>query len=214
MPRVRSALVSEESDASAIPIPPRKLHVRVGLAVVQTLRPLLYVLLAAAATLTFLAGEDGGRKLPPWLLNAAPVLFGAFLVVFAVYRLKLMAAKRYPALLGFFQIGLAALVWVLLLPSQRQKIAAQNSGDDVQVLLRSQDPRVRSVAAEAAGYREGGQRYAAGLVDLLVDHDSRVREQARRSLARLAGSDPASGADDAKAAAIWREEAKRRGWTQ
>jgi HEAT repeat protein len=198
-------------ESHSIPISPRKLHVRVGLAFVQVLRPLLYVLLAAAAALTFVAGEDGGRKLPPWMLNAAPTVFGIFLVVFAVYRLRMMAAKRYPALLGFFQIGLAALVWVLLLPSQRHKIAA-GAGDDVQILFASTDPHVRAVAAEVAGYRGDPQKYAHGLLDLLADENAYVRQQARAALARMAGADPAAGADDATAARIWRDEAKRRGW--
>lgn len=199
----------DESDT--IPISPRKLHVRVGLAFVQVLRPLLYVLLAAAAALTFVAGEDGGRKLPPWMLNAAPTVFGMFLVAFAVYRLKLMAAKRYPALLGFFQIGLAALVWVLLLPSQRHKIAP-SGGDDVQVLFASTDPHVRAVAAEVAGYRADPAKYAPGLVDLVSDENADVRQQARAALARMAGADPSPGADDASAAKAWRAEAKRRAW--
>src|SRR5205085_2406679 len=115
------------------------------------------------------------------------------------------------ALLGFFQIGLAALVWVLLLPSQRQKIGAQ-TGDDVQALLGSPDPRVRGLAAEAAGHRGVPARYARGLVELTSDPNANVREQARAALARLAGSDPAAGVDEERAAQIWRDEAKRRGW--
>jgi len=62
--------------------------------------------------------------------------------------------------------GLAALVWVLLLPGQRQKIDSLER-DDVQTLLASPDSRVRAVAAEAAGHRQGAQRYARALVDLL-----------------------------------------------
>ncbi len=113
---------------------PRKLRVRVGLTFVRTLRPALYVLLVASALLTFWAGGGiGGRELPRWAASAAPVFFAVFLVVFAVYRLALVRAKKYPAAMGLFQIGLGALVWVLLLPGTRQGIGREQ-GDDVQVL--------------------------------------------------------------------------------
>ncbi len=195
-----------------VPTSPRRLSVRVGLAFVQTLRPLLYVLLAASAVLTFLAGEPG--RLPQWWAGAAPVLFGIFLVVFAVYRLKLVAAKRYPALLGFFQIGLMALVWVLLLPGQRQKMAALPEGDDdVLTLLRSSDARVRAVAAEAAGARGDARRYAPALIPLLDDGAPRVRQAASGALVKLGGGvDVAAGKEGGAAGEAWREEARRRAW--
>src|SRR5438093_2885888 len=89
---------------------PRKLRVRVGLAFVRILRPALYLLLVASALFTFWAGGGiGGRKLPHGAAAAAPVLFGVFLLVFAVYRLALVRAKKYPAAMGLFQIGLGAL---------------------------------------------------------------------------------------------------------
>ena len=194
------------------PIAPRKLHVRVGLAFVQTLRLLLYALLVATAALTFFAGDPAiSRHLPTWIAQASPVLFGAFVIVFAVYRLKLMSARRYPALFGFFQIGLAALVWVLLLPGQRQKIDSVDR-DDVQTLLASPDSRVRAVAAEAAGHRAGAQRYARALVDLTDDNDPVVRTSARQALSLIAGSDVAAGAADPEASKLWKAEATRRGW--
>ncbi len=194
------------SDPGAL-VPPKRLTVRVGLAFVQTLRPLLYVLLATSAVLTFLAGEPG--RLPEWLKGLAPAAFGLFLIAFAVYRLRMMAAKRYPALLGFFQLGLGVLVWVLLLPGQRQKLAA---GDDVTALLGSSDARVRAVAAEAAGGRENGQRYAPALVELLGDSQPHVRESARQALRRIAGTDPAAGQSEADAAQTWRLFARSHGW--
>jgi hypothetical protein len=196
------------------PVAPQRLSVRVGLAFVQTLRPLLYALLAASAALTFLAGTDvRGHRLPQGLLDLAPWLFAAFLVVFAVYRLKLVAARRYPALSAFFQIGLGALVFVLLLPSQRK--AASEGRDDVGAMLASSDSRVRAVAAEVAGYRAGGERYAPGLIELLSDGDAQVRAAARSSLVRVLGRDPAQGQPDEAAAEAFRAEAKRRGlWRQ
>ena len=201
-------------ETSLSPVAPRKLHVRVGLAFVQTMRLLLYALLVVTAALTFFAGDPAvSRNLPSWLASASPVFFGAFVIIFAVYRLKLMSARRYPALFGFFQIGLAALVWVLLLPGQRQKIDSVDR-DDVQTLLASPDSRVRAVAAEAAGHRAGGQRYARALVDLTDDNDPVVRTSARQALSLIAGTDVGAGASDAAAAKLWKAEATRRGWMQ
>src|SRR5881628_3287914 len=104
---------------------PRRLRTRVGLAFVRILRPALYALLVASALLTFWAGGSiGGRELGSRVASAAPILFGIFLVVFAVYRLALVRAKKYPAATGLFQIGLGALVWVLLLPGSHERLAA------------------------------------------------------------------------------------------
>ena len=183
---------------------PRKLRVRVGLAFVRTLRPALYVLLVASALLTFWAGGGiGGPELPRWAAAAAPILFGVFLLVFAVYRLALVRAKKYPAAMGLFQIGLGALVWVLLLPGTRQGMGRE-PGDDVQVLLRSSDPRVRALAAEVAGYR-ANQRYAADLVERLDDGDRAVRAAAHAALIRLFGKDFSPGEDGPAAQQKWRE---------
>ena len=102
------------------------LRVRSGLQFVQVLRPALYALLVLSALFTFWAGGDiAGHALPAWTHVVAPTLFAIFLVVFTVYRFALVRAKRYPAATGFFQVGLGALIWVLLLPSTRQKIAPQ-----------------------------------------------------------------------------------------
>jgi HEAT repeats len=189
---------------------PRNLRVRVGLAFVKTLRPALYALLVASALLTFWAGADiGGRELPRWAASAAPVLFAIFLVVFAVYRLALVRAKKYPAATGLFQIGLGALVWVLLLPGTRQRIGSE-PGDDVQVLLRSSDPRVRALAAEVAGYR-GAANYAADLVDRLDDPDAAVRRMAHAALVRLFGRDVTPGEEGPAAQGKWREALHARG---
>ena len=199
------------SDAIDGPRDPRKLRVRVGLAFVRVLRPALYVLLVASALLTFWAGGDiGGRELPPKAAAAAPVLFAVFLVVFAVYRLALVRAKRYPAAMGLFQIGLGALVWVLLLPGTRQRIGRE-PGDEVQVLMRSSDPRVRALAAEVAGYRPGRARYTAVLVERLDDSDPAVRHAAHVSLTRLLGTDVSPGEEGPAAQQKWREALRARG---
>jgi len=190
---------------------PRKLRVRVGLAFVRTLRPALYALLVASALLTFWAGSDiGGRELPPRAAAAAPVLFAIFLVVFAVYRLALVRAKKYPAATGLFQIGLGALVWVLLLPGTRQRIGREH-GDEVQVLMRSSDGRVRALAAEVAGYRGNAALYAADLVERLDDNDPAVRRASHTALARLLGTDVSPGQEGAAAQQKWREALRARG---
>ena len=84
---------------------PRRLRTRVGLAFVRILRPALYALLVASALLTFWAGGSiGGRQLGMKEAQAAPILFGIFLIVFAVYRLALVRAKKYPAATGLFRV--------------------------------------------------------------------------------------------------------------
>ena len=182
-----------------------------GLTFVRVLRPALYALLAASAVLTFWAGKEiGGRELPHWVAQAAPVFFAVFLVVFAVYRLALVRAKKYPAATGLFQIGLGALVWVLLLPGSRQDIQREPS-DDVQALLRSPDPRVRALAAEVAG-RRGATRYAAQLIERLDDSEPQVRRAAHAALVRLAGTDASPGEEGAPAQEKWRAELRKRGW--
>jgi len=190
---------------------PRRLRVRVGLAFVRTLRPALYALLVASALLTFWAGgEIGGRELPPKAAAAAPVLFAIFFVVFAVYRLALVRAKKYPAATGLFQIGLGALVWVLLLPGSRQRIG-QDTGDDVQVLMRSSDTRVRALAAEVAGARGDAGRYGSELVELLDDTEPAVRRAAHASLVRLLGTDASPGEEGTVAQRKWRDALRSRG---
>ncbi len=187
---------------------PRRLRVRSGLAFVQVLRPALYVLLVLSALFTFWSGGPvAGRTLPRWTQSVAPTLFAVFLLIFAVYRFALMRAKKYPAATGLFQVGLGALIWVLLLPSTRQKIAPPPAAaDEVPALMTSPDPRVRAVAVEVAGYRGDGTRYAPELIDRLEDADAAVRERAHGALVRLAGRDV--GRDPG----AWRELARQRGW--
>lgn len=187
---------------------PRRLRIRAGLAFVPLLRPALYALLVLSALFTFWAGGDiAGHGLPHWTQVVAPTLFAIFIVVFAIYRFALVRAKRYPAATGLFQVGLGALIWVMLLPGTRLKFsAAQGPVDQVPALMESPDSRVRAMAAELAGHREGGARYAAALIAHLEDGDSRVREMAHASLVRLAGADAGQGAE------AWRALARQRGW--
>jgi hypothetical protein len=185
----------------------------VGLAFVRTLRPALYLLLAASALLSFGAGSERYQSLlPSWVPNLAPLFFGVFLAIFVVYRLALVRARRYPAFVALFQIGLGVLTLVLLLPGTRRELAPQAPADDVAALLGSGDARVRALAAEVAGTRAGGQRWARLLVERLSDANPNVRSAARAALAKLAGSDPAAGLSDEATAARWREELGARGW--
>ncbi len=187
---------------------PRRLRVRAGLAFVQVLRPALYGLLVLSALFTFWSGGPvAGRTLPHWTRSVAPTIFGIFLAIFTVYRFALMRAKKYPAATGLFQVGLGALIWVLLLPSTRQKIRPPSAPvDDVPALMASPDPRVRALAVEVAGYRRDGARYAAEMIDRLDDADPAVRERAHAALVRLAGHDQGKDPD------AWREEGRKRGW--
>lgn len=186
---------------------PEKLRVRSGLAFVQVLRPALYSLLVLAALFTFWSGGDiAGKALPRWTQVVAPTLFAAFLVVFAVYRFALVRARKYPAAIGFFQVGLGALIWVMLLPSTRQKFSPPPaSADEVRVLMTSPDPRVRSVASELAGFR-AQPGYVAPLIDRLDDSDPAVRVRAHAALVRICGVDVGDSA------APWRDLARQRGW--
>ena len=195
---------------------PRRLRTRVGLAFVRILRPALYALLVASALLTFWAGGSiGGRQLGVREARAAPILFGVFLVVFAIYRLALVRARKYPAATGLFQIGLGALVWVLLLPGSHERLASapEPPRDNVEVYLASPQPQLRALAAELAGFRNDPARYAGPLVERLSDDDEHVRETARASLVRMAGGDAAPGASGKSAQEQWRAFARDRGWT-
>ena len=187
---------------------PRQLRVRSGLRFVQVLRPALYALLVLSALFTFWSGGAvAGRTLPPWAQSVAPTLFAIFLAIFAVYRFALMRAKKYPAAMGFFQIGLGALIWVLLLPSTRHRIALPpGSADELPALMASPDARVRAIAVELAGYRGDGSRYAAEMIARLDDADPGVRQRAHAALVRLSGTDAGATAEQ------WRELARRRGW--
>jgi hypothetical protein len=186
---------------------PRRLRVRAGLAFVQVLRPALYALLVLSALFTFWSGGSvAGRTLPPWTQSVAPTLFGIFLAIFAVYRFALMRAKKYPAAMGLFQVGLGALIWVLLLPSARHRVTAPSQLDELPALMASPDPRVRAVAVELAGYRGEDGRYAREMIDRLDDADAAVRERAHAALVRLLKSDAGASPE------AWRELARSRGW--
>jgi hypothetical protein len=163
---------------------------------------ILYSLLLASAVVALGTRRFPG-VLPPALGIIAPSLFLLFLVSFAAYRLVLVRVKKYPASKALFQIGAAALFLPLLLPAAKSRYDAPV--DDLEVLLMNGNPRVRAVTAEVMGYRTDGVRYAPLLVKVLSDPDARVRDEAHRSLVRLAGEDLGPGQSEQE-----REAWKRR----
>jgi len=164
----------------------------------------LYVLLASAAALALWARNFPG-VLPEQLAVAAPVAFFVFSVGFAVYRLRLVRAKKYPAFKAFFQIGATFLFLMLLLPQPKPGHDA-TADSELSALLEDPDWRVRALAAEVVRYRVGGAaKYGSLLVRALKDPDARVREEAHRSLVLLNGRDLGTP-EDQRAIEAWGEK--------
>lgn len=159
----------------------------------------LYLLLVASAILALGARRFPGL-LPEKLEIVAPTLFLVFLICFALYRLAVVRAKRYPAFKAFFQIGAAVLFFTLLLPGAKNRY--DGPVDEVEMLLSDGNPRVRALAAEVVRYRAEGLKYGPLLVRALRDDDPRVRQEAHRSLVILAGQD-LGGPDDEQAVKAW-----------
>lgn len=159
------------------------------------LAAVLYLLLVASAAVAL-----GARRFPGLFPRAlellGPFLFLMFLICFAVYRGALVRAGKYPTSKAFFQIGAAALFFTLLLPAAKRQY--EPPPGDLDVLLTDDNPKVRAIAAEVIGYRADGAKRAPQLVKALRDPDPHVREEAHRSLVRLAGEDLGSGQTDAE----------------
>lgn len=146
----------------------------------------LYVLLLGSAAAVLWVRRMPASA-PLWLQLAAPWLFLAFLLGFAVYRLSTVRANKYPAAKAFYQLGAGALFFMLLLPApQKQALGAQ---DSVLLLLRDPNPHARALAAEVARHRPEGQKYLRPLVKALGDPNPDVQAQAHRSLVHLTGRD-------------------------
>jgi hypothetical protein len=187
----------------------------------RLLRPavwLLYLLLAGSALVTLAGGptlEQAVRegRLSQAALIAAPLLFLAFILVFAAYRFALVRAGRYLAGKAFVQVGLMLLVLTLVLPGslERYRSASTVRAVDLGRFLSAGDAEARAMAAELARHRERAEamRYIPRLLDLLEDGSPEVRRQARASLAALAGED--AGGEGPGAAARWRAWWRARG---
>ncbi len=162
----------------------------------------LYSLLLGAAGLAFFGKEFPGR-LPGDVERLTPFVFGAFVALFASYRFALVRSRKYPSFKAFYQVGLAVVVFLLLLPSARARygpLPRPGLGMD----LVDNNARVRALAAEVVRYRPDAARYAAALVTALEDEDPDVRLEAHRSLTQIAGVD-LGPPEDAGAIKRWRE---------
>jgi len=146
----------------------------------------LYVLLVASAGLAFFGRSFPGR-LPVAVERVTPFVFLVFVGCFAVYRFGLASVRKYPAGKAFFQVGLAVVVFLLLLPSSRAPYVP--AGTALGQALADPNPRIRALAAEVARYRPEGRDYVPALVQALSDPDPTVRAQAHASLVRLTGVD-------------------------
>ncbi|HCF59010.1 MAG TPA: hypothetical protein DFS52_13590 [Myxococcales bacterium] len=164
----------------------------------------LYAMLAIAAAGAFLASTRPG-VLAPGVRLGATLAFGAFVLLFAVYRFALVRARRYPAGKAFFQVGVGVLFLMLLLPGVAGRPEASRLRP-LEALLIDADPSVRALACEAARSRKDGRRFATQLVDRMEDSVPAVREEALRSLEALAGS--SIGGTGAGAAERWRAWAR------
>jgi hypothetical protein len=162
----------------------------------------LYVLLVGAAGLAFFGKEFPGR-LPGVVERVTPFVFGAFVALFASYRFALVRSRKYPSFKAFYQVGLAVVVFLLLLPSARASygpLPRPGLGMD----LADNNARVRALAAEVVRHRPDAARYAPALVTALEDEDPDVRLEAHRSLVQIAGVDLGSP-DDVGAIKRWRQ---------
>ena len=162
----------------------------------------LYLLLVGSAALALWTRQFPG-ELPRTLELAAPWVFLLFVACFALYRLSLVRAKKYPAFKALFQIGAALLFFTLLLPAARKGF--DPPADPLEALMQDPSPRVRALAAEVARYRPDGVRYRRELVQSLRDPDINVRAEAHRSLVQLSGVDLGPSEDPA-AVKAWREK--------
>lgn len=137
----------------------------------------LYVLLVVSAGVALYAQR--APTVDPLFAQVTPWLFLTFAVGFTVYRLALVAARRYSPFKAFIQIFLAALFFMLLLFPRVQSVARAP-------LLSNPDARVRAMAAENVGFR-GEVTQARALAGLLGDSEAEVRVAAHDALVKLNG---------------------------
>ncbi len=155
----------------------------------------LYALLVVAAGVALYAQR--APHVEPGIAAAAPWLFLVFALGFSIYRVALVAARRYSPFKAFIQIFLAALFFLTLL-FPRVPPGGTQGGE----LLRHHDARVRALAAEVIGWR-GEQGQGRALVGLLGDASPEVRRAAHDSLVRLNAGLDLGGADEPSAQKAW-----------
>ncbi|HEY8211213.1 MAG TPA: HEAT repeat domain-containing protein [Myxococcaceae bacterium] len=164
--------------------PPTVAGIRAGPALTSG----LYLLLVGSAALALWVRGYPGQA-PHGVERLAPWAFLAFVAAFAGYRLVLVRAGRYPAFKAFAQIAAGVLFFTLLLPGTWRPAAVAATSEDVAVLLRDSEVRVRRLAAEVARHRPGDAATLRALAAALGDEDPVVRAEAHRSLVALTGTD-------------------------
>lgn len=158
----------------------------------KPIRVLLGVALVVSALVSLFGYEEIQVRVmarvlaPEWRLVPAAV-FSVTLVIYAIDRILLVRAGRFPPGKAFFQVALGLALLTFLLPGglrdyETGRIQA-SAQDDVQALMHHSDARVRAVAAELAGRRES-PAYQGELTRLLQDSDEKVRAAARVALER------------------------------
>lgn len=152
----------------------------------------LYALLVASAAFALYAER---APVDPLIGRIAPWTFLVFAVGFAVYRLALVAARRYSAFKALFQVFTAAMFFLLLLAPGRATPEAPG-------LLGHPDAAVRALAAKVIGL-EQDQSQARALLPLLSDSTLEVRDAAHQALVRLNG-----GVDLGRDPSAWKEQYK------
>ncbi len=138
----------------------------------------LYALLVFSAGLAMYAQRTPG--LDPLVARTAPWSFLVFALGFSIYRIALVAARRYSPFKAFIQVFLAALFFLLLLSPRVEGPV------DPSALLSHRDDRVRALAAEVYGFR-GDLSQAPAVVKLLDDPSLDVRAAAHEALVKLNG---------------------------
>lgn len=156
----------------------------------------LYALLVSAAGVALYAQRS--PNVDPSIARLAPWLFLVFALGFSIYRVALVAARRYSPFKAFIQIFLAALFFMLLLAPQGPLAAAGNADS----LVTHPDARVRALQAEVTGLR-GDVAGAPSLVKALVDGDPAVRTAAHAALIKLNAGVDLGSPDDAAAREAW-----------
>ena len=184
-----------------------------GVRVRPGLTLLLYVLLAGSAAAALWV-QSGAAGAPDEARKAAAWVFLVFAVGFGVYRLALVAAKKYSAGKAFFQLGVAALFCMVLFLNRVEQPARAGAGgagpaaaaslDDVAGLLSDPNPTVRALAAEVVPARADASRWAPALARALRDTDARVRERAHHALVELNAGEDLGPPEDASAVAAWK----------
>lgn len=174
------------------------------------LRGLLYVALVVSAAVALFGRDEiqarvlAGSLVPEWRFVPGAV-FGGTLLLYAVDRVLLVQRGRFPYGKAFYQLAFGLVLLGMhfqgALMDYRAGTEAHASAG-LAALLQHEEPGVRAMAAELAGYR-GGREHAGALVALLSDGNAAVQAAAQGALERLAGRPMGAGAAAAPAWRAW-----------